>query len=264
MIRSYYFFLKIIIIILISAHGLIKSQIRTDEEPKRLYYERTARIKKFKEMQNMRDVLHLDKLLMGKRRFSGNISFNTGRIIVDNGIRISEEWRSAIAYNVRYRFFEEFCINVTLYNDFNKQAVAPWVGDYSFNFGRYNWKRKKINFGYENFGNHKYNDNLKTFFNKFLEGYFFASYNFQFKKINELIKIDPTSAVRFVAFTRYSVNFRNAKEESLGGLLSGKPVTGFAARYIIFKDIYIESALYLYLPDRKQPWDPDYSYGFGY
>jgi hypothetical protein len=255
---------RYIVFVLLLIPKINKSQIRTDEEPKRLYYERTARIKKFKEMKNMRDVLHLDKLWMGKRRISGGISYNTGRVIVDDGKNKFPVWRQAMAYSIRYRFYEEFCMNLTFFNELNKQVIAPWIGDYSFGFGRYNWKKRKINFGYENFGNHKYNDNFKTFLGKFLEGYIFCSYNFQFQKLNKFLRIDPSTAVHFVAFSRYSVNFRNDREETLGGLFNGKPVTGLAARYIVLKDIYIESAIYFYLPGRKQPWDPDYSYGFGY
>ena len=244
--------------------NFIKGQIRTDEEPKRLYYERTQRIKKFREMKNMRDVLHLDKLWMGKRRLSGSISYNNGRILIDDGKEIKTEWRHAVAYSIRYRFFEEFCLNLTFFDNLNKKADAPWIGDYAFSIGRYNWKRKKINFGYENYGNHKYNDNLSSFLNKFLEGYLFCSYNFQFNKLNKFIKADNTSAFHLVTFVRYSVNFRNERNETLGGIFNGKPVTGIAARYVIYKNIYVESALYLYLPGRKQPWDPDFSYGFGY
>lgn len=239
-------------------------QIRTNEEPKRLYYERTARVKKFKDMKNMRDVLHVDKLWMGKRRFSGSISYNTGRVIIDNGTEKNTEWRHAIAYSIRYRFFEEFCLNITFFNDLNKNASAPWIGDYSFGIGRFNWKKRKLNFGYENYGNHKYKDDFKTFINKFLEGYLFCSYNLQFEKLNKLIKIDRTSSINVVSFVRYSINFRNDREEILGGLLNGKPTSGIALRYIVLKNIYVESAVYFYLPGRKQPWDPDYSYGFGY
>ena len=39
-----------------------------------------------------------------------------------------------------------------------------------------------------------------------------------------------------------------------------------AALITIYRNIYIESALYFYFNPKvqKQPWDPDYTYGFGY
>jgi hypothetical protein len=255
---------RIIIVLFFLQCGWMQSQIRLDEEPTRLYYNRTQRVKRFRDMKDMRDVCHVDKFMMGKRRFSGSFSYNFGRVLVDDGLKIHNEYRSAIAYFVRYRFFEEFCLNATLYTNFNRQANANWIGDYSFSVGRYNWRSRRLNFGYEDYGNHKYYDNFKTFANKFLEGYFYASYNHAPKKLNKWIRIDSTTSLRFVYFSRYSVNFRDENEQYRGGFFNGKPTGGISMRFTMFLNIYVESAVYLYLPGRKQPWDPDYTYGFGY
>ena len=51
-----------------------------------------------------------------------------------------------------------------------------------------------------------------------------------------------------------------------GTLLNGKPTAGIAVRYTCFWNIYFESAVYFYVHPtlEKEPWDPDYTYGFGY
>ena len=240
------------------------SQIRTDEEPRRLYYQRTKRIKKFNEMKNMRDVLHLDKFCMGKRRFSGNISYQAGRVITyPNGVK-SVNFRSSMAYFFRYRFYEEFYLNITFFRDFNTLPNAEWLGDFSFSVGRYNWRRRKWNFGYENFGNYKYSDRFSDFLQKFLQGYVYLARNFSSLKVNKSLKIDKTTAVHFTAFLRYAVQFKDENNRLLGSFFNGKPTGGFSFRYVILKNIYVESAIYAYLPGRKEPWDSDYTYGFGY
>jgi hypothetical protein len=249
-------------IIVVSFFGY--AQIRTNEEPVRLYYQRTHRIRKFNEMQNMRDVLHLNKYWMGKRRLSGTISYQFGRLMVDRlGIRYPE-FRSSMAYFLRYRFFEEFSLNVIFFRELNPQTRVPWLGDYSFSIGRYNWRKNKVNVGYENYSNLKLGDNFSSFLEKLLQGYLYTSYNFNFKNLNNFVHIDNTSACRFTTFLRYSVNYRNEAEKVLGDIFNGKPTAGVSLRYIIWKNIYAEYAVYCYLPGKKEPWDPDFSYGFGY
>lgn len=245
----------------------IHAQIIINEEPKRLYYERTMRVKKFKDMKDFRDVFHVNKFLLGKNRISGNISFNTGRVLLDDGTKLHKEFRSAMGYYLRYRFFEEFAVSATFFQNFNPNANARWIASFTYSIGRYNWRNKKFNYGYENYVNNRYNDNFKTIASKFLEGHYFLSYNVGLSdKLNKKIRLDSTSSIRFVFFSRYAFRYRDEKERTYGGFFNGKSTFGLSARYTIYRSIYIESAIYLY-PEYKrkqQPWDPDYSYGFGF
>lgn len=242
-------------------------QIIIDEPPRRLYYDRTARVKKFVDMKDMRDVLHKDKLLLGQNRIIGNLSYNTGRVLIDDGHEVHTEYRSALAVFTRIRFVEEFSLNTTFYKDFNPKATARWISDYTYSIARYNWRPNKFNYGYENYLNNKYSDNFETFKENFLEGYYFVSYNqWLSDKVMNKIKLDSTSSLRFTYFARYAIKYRNENNVVRGGLFDGKPTLGAGFRYTLFWNIYVESAVYFYFnPEiQKQPWDPDYTYGFGY
>jgi hypothetical protein len=246
----------------------VGAQIVIEEEPKRLYYSfAIKRITNPKDWKNFRDVFHLDKYLMGKNRILGSVSYNTGRVLVTNerGEPMSE-YRQALALSTRIRFWEQFSINTTFFIDFNKRATARWTSDYSYTIGRYNWKPNKFNYGYENYLNNKYSDNLETTAKKFLEGYYFVSYgNSISEKIRNAIALDGTTSIKFTYFVRYSINYRNEFNVVHGGIVSGKTTLGIAVRYTIYKNIYAETAVYYYTnPAKRQPWDPDYSYGFGY
>ena len=243
------------------------AQIILDEAPKQRYYDRLVRVKKFKEMKDFRDVFHYNKMGMGTNRFSGHFSYNWGRVKVDNGVEKRDEYRQAIGFYARYRFLEEFFVNVNLFKDFNPKAEARWISNFTYSLGRYNWRNKKINFGYENYVNNKYTDNVRTLGNKFLEGFYFASYNlFLNDSMTKWIRLDQSTSLRFTGFVRYAIKYRDENEIVHGGIAAGKTILGVSARYTIYKNIYGESALYFY-PEasiKKQPWDPDYSYGFGY
>ncbi len=245
------------------------AQIVVEEEGKRLYYDRTQRVTQFSKMKDMRDVLHKDKLLLGKNRIMGNISYNTGRILIDyiDGKKAHNEARNALALYTRIRFFEEFSFNTTFYIDYNKVASLRWISNYTYAIGRYNWRPNKFNYGYENYLNNRYSDNIKKMGEKFMEGYYFISYSHILpEKYLKIIKLDETTNFKITYFTRYAIKYSDSYEVSHGGLTSGKSTVGAGFRYTIGKNLYVESAFYLYPEEKlkKMPWDPDYSYGFGY
>lgn len=265
-IKRLFFFRTFLIIYFLLCFNLCQGQFIVDEEPKMLYYERThQRIKNPLRMKNFRDVFHKDKLLMGKNRIMGSISYNSGRVLIDEGGIVFPETRQALAFFTRIRFFEEFSFNTIFYKDYNLRASGRWISDYNYSIGRYNWREHKFNFGYENYINNKYSDPWKIVGRKFLEGYYFISYNHLPKGLNYTLRIDSTSSLRFIYFSRYAIKYRDEREVTHGGLFSGKPTVGVAFRYTLLWNIYFETAAYYYfLEEKQQPWDPDYSYGFGY
>jgi hypothetical protein len=217
-------------------------------------------------MKDMRDVTHKDKFLMGKNRISGNISYNTQRIVIDDGKELHNEMRSAIGFFTRIRFFEQFSFNTTFYKDFNPKAAAFWTSNFTYSIARYNWKPNRFNYGYENYLNNRYKDNLIEMGNKFLEGYYFLSFSHNlFDTMPRFLNFDESSLIKITYFARYSIKYRDKFDEIHGGLTSGKLFFGAGFRYTFIKNLYVESAIYLYPEEyKKQPWDPDYSYGFGY
>jgi len=247
----------------------LSSQIVIEEEGKRLYYDRTQRVTQLSKMKDMRDVLHKDKLLLGKNRIMGNISYNTGRILISysDTHQKNYEMRSALGIYTRIRFLEEFSFNSTFFIDYNKAASPRWISNYTYSIGRYNWRPNKFNYGYENYLNNRYSDNIQKVGEKFLEGYYFVSYSHILpQKQMDQIKIDESTNFKLTYFVRYAIKYSDRYEVAHGGFFDGKTSFGGGFRYTILKNLYVESALYFY-PEgtlKKQPWDPDYTYGFGF
>ncbi|MES2567798.1 MAG: hypothetical protein V4565_13075 [Bacteroidota bacterium] len=264
---NFYRICNISIIVFLFQINQLYAQIVIEEEPKRLYYEfAIKRIKDPKQWKNFRDVFHKDKFLMGKNRILGGISYNTGRVLV-TGLdgKTKEEYRQALAFNTRIRFYEQFSFNTTFFVDFNKRAHARWISDFSYTLARYHYKLYKFNYGYENYMDNKYSDNRHMFWEKFLEGYYFISYNYGITEIfRKKIAFDESTNIKIVPFVRYAFRYRDELEREHGSPVNGKSTLGLALRYTIFKNIYVEGAAYYYPEEHKrQAWDPDYSYGFG-
>jgi hypothetical protein len=241
------------------------AQIIDPSSPQDRYYMRKARVTKLKDMKDFRDVFYKDKYLLGRNRFSGNFTYNWQRVILSDYPKLESQYRSALSLFLRYRIFEEFYVSGTFYYDFNKQAAARWVSDFTYSIGRYNWRPYKLNFGYENYQNNKYTDSYRLLAEKAAEGYFFVSYGYGLpQNIFRYIRIDSTSNFRFTPFLRYAFRYRDEYEKVH---YEGKPAAGLSSRLTLFWNIYVEGAVYYYFTDlgyRQLPWDPDYSYGFGY
>jgi hypothetical protein len=254
---------KVLLLLLIYCNAT--AQIIQDEAPRDRYYMRKARITNFWEMKDFRDVFYVDKYLLGRQRISGNISYNFQRVLLSETPKLNYQYRSALGFFTRIRFYEEISFNTTFYVDFNRKAAARWISDYTYSIGRYNWRPFKLNFGYENYQNNKYTDNLDQFAQKASEGYFFLSYGLALPdNVFKYIAIDSTTAFRVTPFVRWAFRYRDEMEQIH---YEGKPCAGTSARLTLFWNLYVEGAVYYYFDDigyRQLPWDPDYSYGFGY
>src|SRR5688572_17715648 len=113
--------LRFFCLVILLLNTRLKAQIIIEEEPNRLYYEfAIKRVTNFWDMKNFRDVFHVNKYWLGKNRITGNVAYNTGRVLVSdgNGYR-REEFRQAISFGTRLRFFEQFSFNTNFYIDFN-------------------------------------------------------------------------------------------------------------------------------------------------
>ncbi len=238
------------------------------------------------EWQHVGDAVGSDKMLLGKNRLFANISYSMGRFInpagLGNAVKQGEAqpveltenqpaqsrpmFRNALVLTTRARLFEEVYLSGTFFKNFNPNTIQVWTADYSYSLGRYNWRPNTFSYGYENYMDNRYDDH-QSFIRKFLQGYYFVSYGHELPaRYLAPLKIDNTSNVRISYFVRYASHYRDINNNLHGGLLEGKPVAGLSLRYTIARSIYVESAVYQYIKpaSRKMPWDPDYSYGFGY
>lgn len=205
-----------------------------------------------------------------KKKFSGNFSFsypirestpsdNEG---VKNQGRFSNNLtlNMSIKYNpVTYWFF-----STTLYKYINEYNKATWNPDFSYTFGYDDWHPYTLSLVYSNYGGNRFfpKQNIGEVFTDFLGGSFNLAWKFKIpKNIEKYILI--TDEDSFGANISYSLVPRYFDLESLE-LKSFKQSARFGFRYTFFKYFYFTSTFFWYpLSNQQQPWDPDFTYGFG-
>lgn len=201
-----------------------------------------------------------------KSMFSGNVGFQAGRLIYydDQAMENRTRFRGAFSATMNIRLYKELMISGTFFGNLNRQDLPPWVSEFFYSVKWFNWRPNTFSLGYENYADNRYTDNWHDFSKKFLIGFYFVSFNNNLpQKWIEKIRIDETTNFNITYMVRYAIQFRDADNNYIGG--PGKVILTLSMRYTIAKRLFLEGAAHYYpIKDTKVPWDPDFTYGFGY
>ncbi|MEM7252636.1 MAG: hypothetical protein AAF493_14570 [Pseudomonadota bacterium] len=145
------------------------------------------------------------------------------------------------------------------------ELQAPWNGDFTYVFGYDDWHPYTLSFLYSNYGGNRLNPDRSKGerFTRFEQGSFSLNWKFPL----------PPTLNRVFSFTRdgtIGCSIGADVTPRYGDLASAsikryKTVLALSCKYNIYKWWYFNwSAKYYPFPQQQQPWDPDYTYGFGY
>jgi len=216
------------------------------------------------ESATMQDVLKSDCCLLGQYRISGSVDFVYNKITyVSPDFKEINYNRNALGFNINTKLYKEFQIRLSFFADLNQDENKPkWLSNFYYAIGNYNWRNKTFSYGYENYQPNRF-DGTYNFFDNMKRGFFFVSYNYYLLPENSSLKMDNTTQVYVSPFVRYQPEYTDRYGVEVLG--NHKITFGSSARYVIWHNFYVEGAVYFY-PEQKTvvPWDPDFTYGFGY
>jgi hypothetical protein len=207
------------------------------------------------------DIFSSNNFWLGENKIKGDAGFAVSKITFLNAQSdLIEFYRIASKTNIAVNLFGDFFIKNTFYFDLISNDQTPfWLGNHFYGLGVYNWRNKKFSYGYENFQPNKFKNAQFDYWTNMKRGLFFISYNYEYKR--NFFLLDETSKFVFVPLVRIQPEYVDVNNETMGFI---KPILGTNIRYVFFKNIYVETGLFLYpIRKTKLPWDPDFTYGFG-
>jgi hypothetical protein len=217
--------------------------------------------------ENFGGIFHSKSLLLGKNIFKGDVGYSVSKVSYrDSMTALKEYYRQSARINFSINPWRDLYIRNIFYIDLNYSDIAPpWLSDYFYQVGYYNWRNKTFSFGYENYQPNVWNTVSDDFITNLKRGFFFVSYNLVIstsdKKTLRPLFWDKTSKIIFTPVARLHPEYPD-EYNGFGGNL--KTVIGTNIRYVILKNIYVETALFYYpLAKTILHWDPDFTYGFG-
>ena len=220
--------------------------------------------------KTMQDVFNADCCLLGQYKINGSIGTYFGKItyLSPDSEEINYN-RYGLNFNITTKFYREFQLRLSFFADLNQDENKPkWLSNMYYGIGNYNWENKTFSYGYENYQPNRF-DGTYDFMDNLKRGFFFINYNYYLLNqqdnfsSSKLFIFDETSQIYISPFVRYQ--YEHTDRFGVNVLGNNKFTLGASARYVVWNNLYIEGAAYYYpTADSKMPWDPDFTYGFGY
>jgi len=155
--------------------------------------------------------------------------------------------------------------NITAYKYLDNKYKAPWHPEFSYRFGYDDWHPYTFSLVYGNYGGNRiFPDESKgeewTHFN---QGTISLGWKFiEPKALAKIFLFDSSETIN------HSINFNLTPRytDASGQVLKKwKQSVSFGTNYPVYDWFYWNFTLFYYPdPAQQQPWDPDFTYGFGY
>ena len=153
----------------------------------------------------------------------------------------------------------------SFYKYTSPQLQAPWNPDFTYSFGYDDYHPYTFSLVYSNYGgNRLFPDATKgQVHSNFAEGGWSLGWKFKLpKKVEDQLQLFSSSSVGWS--THYSVvpTFLDLKSVTFE---HWKQNVSASVQYFVYKSWYWNiTFLYYPISSQQQPWDPDFTYGFGY
>jgi hypothetical protein len=154
---------------------------------------------------------------------------------------------------------------VSVHRYLDSSRKAPWNPDFSYSFGYDDYRPGTISVSYDNNGGNRFQPKREQgeTITRFEEGSLSAVYKIPISKRIESIFV-PHPDDRLSASLGLHVTPRFRQDASLERG-QWKKVVSLGVRNRFYRWWYAEGRVYYYPGQgQQQPWDPDYTYGFGY
>lgn len=201
--------------------------------------------------------------------FSGGFSFSypikestpqEGEGLENQG-RISNNL--SLAASLTFRPLSYWFFNATFYKYINENLKATWSPDFSYTFGYDDWHPYTFSLTYANYGGNRLFPTKNEVFTDFLSGGFNLAWKFSVPRfIEELFIVHESGGIG--GSIAYSVvpNYLDINTQEQKHF---KQSLRLNLKYTIYEWFYVNATFFYYpFPEQQQPWDPDFTYGFGF
>lgn len=202
---------------------------------------------------------------------SGNVGFTTPlrqTQVPDAGSGTQGTSTSASAnfnQTIRYNPVGAWFGLVTFYQYVEPDKQASWNPDWSYVFGYDDWRPYTFSLVYANYSGNRFSPDraLGEKVTRFEEGTISLGWKFPFPaELKDYFLLDPEGSIGHGIY--YNAMPRYERDDG-PGRGEWKQSMSFWTRFTVWRWLYAEIVLYWYPKGgQQQPWDPDFTYGFGY
>lgn len=137
---------------------------------------------------------------------------------------------------------------------------APWDPEFTYVFGYDNWRPYTFSLTYSNYEGNKFSPGTGESFTQIEQGTLELGWKAP-NPLREWLRIHPSSDLQHRISLLTSPEYVNTSGETQ----NWKTRLALASKYNVYQWWYVEFTAFVYpKPSQQQPWDPDFTYGFGY
>lgn len=166
---------------------------------------------------------------------------------------------------LRYVPLTYWFANLTLYKYLRPAQQRSWNPDFDYSFGYDDWHPYTLSLVYSSYGGNRLNPDRSRGerVTRFNEGNWALGFKFPMPKgLDDIFLLRAQDAINCNTGFNYTPRYNDLAS---GGKLRGKRSFALGCRYSFENGWYFDFNLLAYPESRqKQPWDPDFTYGFGY
>jgi hypothetical protein len=172
---------------------------------------------------------------------------------------VSAATSPAARLNLRYRPLGHWFANVTLHKYLDESERKPWDPDFTYSFGYDDWHPYTFSLVYSNYANNRLDPKEGDPITRLSYGTVSAGYKAPAPRaIARKLLIDPSLSVD----CRMDLHVTPRFDRNDGKVGKWKRAASLGCRYPFTSRLYVDFTGYAW-EHGQQPWDPDFTYGFG-
>ncbi|WP_237468595.1 hypothetical protein [Vibrio stylophorae] len=201
--------------------------------------------------------------------FSGNLALNyplSASLLPThpNQVALSErDTNETLTLSMKYQFAGNWFVAGTLYHYLKGEAQQDWNPDFTYLFGYDDWRPYTLSLVYANYGGNRFQATDDLPVTRFDQGTWSLGWKFPIvEPVIDWLKVTDESAMGCQINYNYTRNYFDLA--SLTEKLNHQTVS-LGCKYVITGNWYMNATAFYYLDKtQQQPWNPDFTYGFGY
>lgn len=172
---------------------------------------------------------------------------------------VSPTLQAELRYNPASHWFG----SLTFYRYLMGDRQRPWNPDFTYAFGYDDWHPNTFSLVYGNYSGNRLRPEGAETVSRFRQGVWSLGYKFVMPQfLDPLFKAADDHQVNCSINANLTQRYTDLATQSLK---KNKRTLSLGCRYSLPNNLYANATVFHY-PDRsqQQPWDPDFTYGFGY
>ncbi|MGF1776317.1 hypothetical protein [Vibrio nomapromontoriensis] len=165
--------------------------------------------------------------------------------------------------SLKYVLMGNWFVSGTLYYYWDKEQQQPWNPDFTYVFGYSDWRPYTFSLLYSNYGGNRFSPEPGGSRTNFNEGTWSLGWKFPVTgKLLEWTRISKDGSIGCQTDYNYTPSYFDLAST---GYKAHHQTLSLGCKYAITGNWYINATAFYYFDrSQQQPWNPDFTYGFGY